>query len=241
MKALEILFIVSVSVGGLVVAAPGCGGSTSNGVGADASTEGGSSSGSSSGGTTNPNCPTSAPNNQSACMTGDGVCTFGNVICDCGGGANPVWTCTTCPACPATQPTGTCTGAGAGCAALGACTYPGDGGGTTSCNCAAGAAPGMGDTWACGACPTAQPTGACTTEGLDCDYGTTTCGCRRGMGAAGGDTWECETPPPPCPGTQPMAGNTCTAGTGGVAGCPYGAVTCLCRAASGGGDEWSCN
>jgi hypothetical protein len=158
-------------------------------------------------------------------------------VCDCGGGATPAWTCTTCPACPTAQPTGTCTAGGAGCAALGVCSYPGEGG-TTSCNCAAAAGPG-GATWACGTCPATQPTGTCTTAGLDCDYGTTVCGCRRG--AMGADTWTCVTPPPACPGTQPMAGATCTAGTGGNAGCDYGTTTCRCLGAAGGGDEWSCN
>ena len=183
------------------------------------------------------NCPGAAPNNQSTCATGDGPCTYGNVVCDCGGNANPEWTCTTCPACPATQPTAmmTCMPGGAACAAVGTCTY-----GTTQCNCAAGV--GMGgvmDTWACGECPGTKPTGTCTTLDLACDYGTTTCTCRR---AAMGDDWECVTPPPACPTTQPSAGGSCTEGTGGIAGCSYGTSTCHCLASLGdGGDEWSCN
>jgi hypothetical protein len=127
---------------------------------------------------------------------------------------------------------------GAGCAVLGICAYGG-----TSCNCAqaAGGPGGGGAMWACGTCPGTQPTGTCTTDGLDCAYGTTTCGCRR-AGATGGDTWTCVTPPPPCPGTQPTPGGTCTAETGGTAGCTYGTTTCRCLGAAGGtGDEWSCN
>ena len=131
------------------------------------------------------------------------------------------------------MPTGACSPGTEACGALPPCVY-----GSDTCTCAAGATPG-GGTWACGACPATQPTGACTTNGLECGYNGTECTCHM-LGNAG--TWTCVTPPPACPSTQPTAGDTCTAGTGGVTGCTYGTTTCVCLGAGAGkGDEWSCN
>jgi hypothetical protein len=202
--------------------APACGGST-NGVGTG-------------GDHGNVSCPPVAPNNQSACTAGASACTYGDVACACGGGGTPVWTCTVCPACPTTQPTGACTPGGAACAPLASCNY-----GPTTCNCAAVGAGGGGDTWSCGTCPATQPAAAstCTAVELACSYDATTCTCRR---LAAAETWECVTPPPMCPAAQPAVGGTCIAGTGARAGCLYGATTCRCLpAGADAGTEWSCN
>ena len=61
---------------------------------------------------------------------------------------------------------------------------------------------------------------------------------RRGSGRR----WLCVTPPPACPSTEPASGGTCTAGTGGFAGCIYTAGTCNCRPPVAGamGDTWEC-
>jgi hypothetical protein len=184
------------------------------------------------------NCPATVPDNAVACTAGQtGPCTYGSAVCECGGAAAaPTWTCTACPACPGTEPTGACTAGSAVCAALGSCSY-----GADECDCAAGM-------WRCGACPGTEPAAmaACTTEDLRCGYGATTCTCRAAAGGAAGammtDAWACVTPAPTCPATQPTAGGSCTAGTGGGAGCTYGANTCVCLAAGGdAGEEWSCN
>jgi len=265
MKTLRALSVVSLSLGVVVAGIPACGGSDSPSTaghdasagdggggandGAAANTDGSGGDGAvqADGGGPNEagnpgtdggqpsNCPGGAPDNQSTCARGDGPCTYGNVVCDCDGNANPVWTCTTCPVCPTPQPTGACMAGGAACAALGACTY-----GATQCTCAAGIGPGGGmDMWACGMCPASKPMGTCPTENLECSYGTTNCTCRR---AAAGDDWVCVTPPPACPTPQPTAGDSCVEGTGGIAGCDYGTTTCHCLASNGdGGDEWSCN
>jgi hypothetical protein len=205
------------------------GGTSGNGTDGSTTSSGGGDAGFVNG----PTCPATAPNNQSMCKQGDGPCAYGNAICDCGGGGgnNPVWTCTTCPACPSTQPTGNCMTGGQVCAALNQCNY-----GATQCSCNGGQ---NGATWVCGMCPATQPTGMCTTQDLRCNYGTTNCQCRRNNGM---DTWECQTPPPPCPSTQPAAGSSCVQGTGMGMGCDYANVTCHCFPANGdAGDEWSCN
>jgi hypothetical protein len=215
MRAFDVLLVLSVSWGGLAVVVPACGGD-------------------STGISQSVNCPAVPPNNQSACDAAGTACTYGNVACDCSNAAAPVWTCTQCPACPATRPTGACMARGGPCAALPPCLY-----GAVQCTCPAGGP--AGGMWVCGSCPAAQPAAmsACPTQALACDYGATTCTCRR-MG--GNDVWECITPPPGCPSAQPPPGLSCIAGTGGLAGCTYGATTCRCLGSVGdAGNEWSCN
>jgi hypothetical protein len=217
MRVFDAFLVVSASFGALAVVVPACGGDTS-------------------GSLLSAGCPAVAPNNQSACSSGGATCTYGDVVCDCNGGAAPVWTCTQCPACPAAQPTGACMSGGGPCAALPPCVY-----GSMQCTCPPGGA--AGGMWVCGSCPAAQPAGmsACTPLALACDYGATTCTCRR-MG--GNDVWDCMTPPPGCPAVQPAPGISCTPGTGGGGGggCTYGATTCRCLGSVGdAGNEWSCN
>ena len=106
------------------------------------------------------------------------------------------------------------------------CSY-----GKTDCVC------GFMGTWNCGTCPSKMPSSgdSCTTDDLPCTYPGGTCTCHYGGG--GTLSWDC--PPPPCPKKQPKAGDNCTFGTGGFAGCTYGANVCNCVMTSG-GDEWSC-
>jgi hypothetical protein len=116
----------------------------------------------------------------------------------------------------------------------------------TECDCVRGGAGTA--TWQCLTCPTTEPVapnntctainGGITIGGLTCDVpgndgGVVDCTCELALaGRTVTDTWNCAAPPTTCPPTAPST-TTPTMCTGEVS-CTYGAITCECRASTGG-------